>query len=65
MRNQGSETVVTGHSTPTLGALRRGTSSRRQPVPRPFRNSGCLGAHWLPTKARDPKEHETTPKSHP
>lgn len=45
MRNQGSETVVTGHSTPALGVLGRGTSSRRQPVPRPFRNSGCLGAH--------------------
>lgn len=65
MRNQGSETVVTGHSTPALGVLGRGTSSCRQPVPRPFRNSGCLGAHWLPTKARDPKEHETTPGSHP
>lgn len=61
MRNRGSETV-TRQSTPALGVLGGGTSSHQQP--RPFGNSGCLGAHWLPTKARDPEEHVTSPRSH-
>lgn len=63
MRNRGSETV-TSHSTPALEVLGGGTTSHRQPMPRPFINSGCLRAHWPHTKARDPEEHVTSPRSH-